>query len=557
MKNIFNHITKAAVMVVLLVIAGGCQDDDNSFGSLNAPANLELGYQIVGQSAENPNGDGSGNVVLSAHAEGAITYKFIYPDGTNTVTGANSFTKRFTTPGINSYEVTVIAYGKGGVSTTGVMTIEDLLSTFDDPETVQKLTGGGSKVWYWSASEAGHLGVGPNTATGNNYWAEWYMAAPFEKAGSETSACLYDNKLTFTKEGNLIRFNLDNGGSTFFNGGYTNEGGGNQTEDTCLPYDTSAQKTVMLEPANSFVAAAFTTGTQMHFTDNGFMGYYIGTNIYEILELTDNRMVVRAVQGNNTGLAWYHIFTTQDPYATPDPVFNNLVWSDEFNTDGAPDASKWTAEIGTGQNGWGNNEAQYYRAENATVSNGTLKITAKKETFQGSQYTSARLKTHNKFDFTYGRVEIRAKLPTGGGTWPALWALGSNYETTPWPACGEIDIMEHVGNIPNEISSTLHYPDHYAGNADSTVKNYPGTEDDFKIYVFVWNQDMLRFYVKDSETATPVLIKHFNNSVSQHPYFNWNYFLIMNVAMGGNLGGSISPAFTESSMEVDYVRVYQ
>jgi beta-glucanase (GH16 family) len=555
MKEQIKNSGKILVAMLLLLIAG-CQDDDNGFGAITAPSNLELGYTIVGKNAENPNGDGTGNVILTAHADNAITYKFIYPDGTNTTTPTGQFTKRFTTTGIHSYDVTVIAYGTGGVSTTGMITVTDLLSTFNDPATVLKLTGGSSKVWYWAAAEQGHLGVGPNTETGNNYWAEWYMATPFEKAGSETSSCLYNNKLTFTKDGELLKYDLDNGGATFFNGSYTSVGGGNQTDDTCLPYNTAGQKTVLLEPAQSFVPEAFSTGTQLNITGNGFMGYYIGTSTYEILELTENRMVVRAVQANNPGLAWYHIFTTQDPNGTPDPVYNNLMWADEFDIPGAPDPTKWTMEQGN-NNGWGNNELQYYRSENAVVSDGTLKITAKKEAYQGYQYTSSRMNTHNKYDFKYGRVTIKAKLAQGGGSWPALWMLGSNFQTTTWPACGEIDIMEHVGNQQDIIHSTLHYPGHSGGNADSSSKTIAGVSENFKIYELIWNENVMKFYVRDTETSAPVLIKQFTNSTTAHPYFNWNFFLIFNVAVGGNFGGNVDPAFTQSSMEVDYVRVYQ
>lgn len=544
------------LVFLFLAVMIGCQDDDHTFGEINAPTNLQLSYEIVGKTAENPNGDGSGNVIITAHAEGAITYKFVYPSGSPDVNGTGITTKRFTDSGIHSYEVTVIATGTGGVSTTASITIVDLLSTFDDPETMAKLTGGGTKIWYWAAAETGHLGVGPNTVDGDNYWAVWYMAQPFEKAGSETSSCLYNNKLTFTQDGNLIRYNLDNGGATFFNAGYVGVAGGSQTEDTCLPFDTSGQKTVSLEPASSVVASQFSTGTQMKFSDNGFMGYYIGATTYEILEISDNRMVVRAVQANNPALAWYHIFTTQDPYGTPDPSYTNLVWQDEFNVDGAPDATKWNMETGN-NNGWGNNELQYYRPENATVSGGTLKITAKRESFSGYAYTSARMQTHNKYDFKYGRVVFRAKLPSGGGTWPALWMLGSNYESVDWPACGEIDIMEHVGNQQDVIHSTLHYPGNSGGNANTSTKTVAGVSDGFKIYELIWSADVMKFYVRDTETGTPTLIKQFTNSATNHPYFNWNFFLIMNVAMGGNMGGTVDASFTQSALEVDYVRVYQ
>jgi hypothetical protein len=124
-----------------------------------------------------------------------------------------------------------------------------------------------------------------------------------------------------------------------------------------------------------------------------------------------------------------------------------LVWSDEFSIAGSPDAAKWGFDIGTGGNGWGNNELEYYtdKTNNAAVSNGTLKITAVKDNFSGSSYTSARLLSNNKFSFTYGKIEVRAKLPSSAGSWPAIWMLGSNFTTAPWPSCGEIDIMEQKG----------------------------------------------------------------------------------------------------------------
>ena len=123
-----------------------------------------------------------------------------------------------------------------------------------------------------------------------------------------------------------------------------------------------------------------------------------------------------------------------------------MVWADEFDYEGLPSSENWNFEIGTGEWGWGNGERQYYTRENANVSNGILSITAKKEDYRGSQYTSTRLNTLNKFDFTHGRVEVRAKLPAAKGTWPAIWMLGSDYLTNTWPRCGEIDIMEQRGS---------------------------------------------------------------------------------------------------------------
>jgi len=545
MKETFK---KLGALLLLIVLAISCQDDDTKFGAINAPTGLTLDYTIIGKSAENPNGDGTGYVQFKAHAENGISYKYIFADGSTATVAGGEYLKRFTTTGINDYEVTVIAYGKAGVSTSNTFTVEDVLSNFDDPVTTGLLTGNGSKTWYWAAAEQGHLGVGPNNADpAVNYWSNYYGAAPFEKAGSETSSCLYSNVLTFTLDGSMIKYNLQNEG-TFFNAAFVGVAGGTQTEDTCLPYDVSAQRNVMLAPANSVVAPEHSTGTQMTFSDNGFMGYYIGQSTYEILELTENRMVVRAVMGGNDALAWYHIFTTQNPNEAPSTEYDNLVWADEFDVDGAPNAANWTAELGN-NNGWGNNEMQTYTSQNAVVSGGSLIITAKKE--NNGSYTSARLQSHNKFDFTYGKVEFRAKLPTAYGSWPALWMLGSNYQTNAWPACGEIDIMEYAANVSETtISGTLHYPGNFGGSANSGNTQL-ATPADWHTYTLIWSPESISWTI-DGGAA----YKTFING-AQHPYFNWDYFLIMNVAVGGNFTNNYNPTFQQTSMEVDYVRVYQ
>lgn len=229
----------------------------------------------------------------------------------------------------------------------------------------------------------------------------------------------------------------------------------------------------------------------------------------------------------------------------------SLVWSDEFNTDGAPDAAKWGYDIGTGSGGWGNNELQYYtnRVDNVTISGGTLKIIAKKETYSGSAYTSARLLTKDKFSFKYGKVEFSAKLPTGAGTWPAIWSLGNNFTTVGWPACGEIDFMEHVGNQQNKIFGTLHHPGHSGGNADGGTVVISNASTAFHKYTVEWTSAFIKFSVDDVPFFT------FPNTALLP--FNQNFFLIMNVAMGGNFGGMVDPAFVSSTMEVDYIRVYQ
>lgn len=230
----------------------------------------------------------------------------------------------------------------------------------------------------------------------------------------------------------------------------------------------------------------------------------------------------------------------------------NLVWSDEFNTNGAPSSSKWGYNTGTGSGGWGNNELQYYtdRAENVIVENGVLKIKLIKENYQGSTYTSARLLSKGKFDFKYGKIEFRAKLPIGGGTWPALWMLGSNIDQVGWPACGEIDVMEHVGNQQNKIFATLHYPEHFGGNGvGNTTTMFNDVSTAFHVYTAEWDSETIKFYIDNTLYFT------FQNSGATP--FNQKFFIIMNCAMGGNFGGSVDPNFTSSTFEIDYVRVYQ
>ncbi len=232
-------------------------------------------------------------------------------------------------------------------------------------------------------------------------------------------------------------------------------------------------------------------------------------------------------------------------------VAQSLLFSDEFDTPGAPDPSKWGYDIGTGSGGWGNNELQYYtnRSDNVVVSNGTLKIIAKKENFSGSAFTSARLLSQNKFSFKYGKVEARAKLPFGVGTWPAIWMLGNNISTAGWPACGEIDIMEHRGSEQNKIHSTLHYPNNSGGNGKTSSINIPNVSTEFQIYTCEWSATEIKFSVNNQVFFTFAN----NNSIP----FNQNFFLILNVAMGGNFGGAVDPNFVSSTMEIDYIRVYQ
>jgi beta-glucanase (GH16 family) len=233
------------------------------------------------------------------------------------------------------------------------------------------------------------------------------------------------------------------------------------------------------------------------------------------------------------------------------PAAPVLVFSDEFNVDGAPNPAKWGYDIGTGSGGWGNNELQYYtnRPQNVIVQGGVLKIMAIRENYMGSTFTSARLLTQGKYSFKYGRIEVRAKFPTGVGTWPAAWMLGDNIGTVGWPASGETDIAEHLGRDLNKIYGTLHYPGHSGGTANGNTIIIPDATTAFHNYIVDWSATEIKIYV-DSQLYHTVA-----NSAALP--FNQNFFILLNMAMGGNFGGAVDPAVTGATYEIDYVRVYQ
>ncbi|MGB3008496.1 MAG: glycoside hydrolase family 16 protein [Chitinophagaceae bacterium] len=230
--------------------------------------------------------------------------------------------------------------------------------------------------------------------------------------------------------------------------------------------------------------------------------------------------------------------------------FKKLVWADEFNYKGLPDSNKWKFEIGG--HGWGNNELQYYSEKdtlNAKVENGVLKINARKQKKENREYTSARIVTKSKADFKYGRIEARAKLPASVGTWPAIWMMGNNIDQMHWPACGEIDIMEHRGKDLNKIFGTLHYPGHSGGNANGNTITIPSATTAFHIYAVEWDAKEINFFV-DGQLYHTV-----SNNVSIP--FNHNFYIILNLAIGGNFAGKVDPSFTTDAMEIDYIRVFR
>ena len=548
LKNIY------IVLFSLTLTFLGCQENDYKFGEIITPNNLTITADVVGKDANNPFGDGSGTVNFTVTADNASSYVFFF-DGVAEKAPSGKLEKRFSKVGVNVYTVVVKANGTGGLSSTKTMDVE-VFSSFSDVEAENFLSGanvGDSKKWYWQADKDVHVGLGPVTddyGNGEFAYEAWWNGI---KAWDAEKGCMYDNEFVFTRTANGLTFE-QTVGPAFVPAAYADAIGiaGDQCHDETVATKMFGVKTVSFGPSTSKAALEGSYNneeyrkTSFEIGDGGFMGWFVGASKYDIISISNDELIVRIIQAGD-GFAWYHKFTSTKP--TKDPVtpnFTNLVWEDDFNTDGAPDATKWTYDLGAG--GWGNGELQTYtnNAENVIVEGGFLKIKAKAD---GAGYTSARLKTEGLYDFTYGRVEVRAKLPSAQGTWPAIWMLGANFSTVGWPESGEIDIMEQKGQDKNTILSTLHYPGNSAGNGPSQSTTLATSTTDFHNYSVEWTASKIEFFIDD------VSFHVFNNDASLP--FNADFFLILNVAMGGTLGGDIDPGFTEDAMEIDYVKVYQ
>ena len=280
-----------------------------------------------------------------------------------------------------------------------------------------------------------------------------------------------------------------------------------------------------------------------------------------------NRVLIQVNGENNNDLVLAYIddFYYNGTVAV-DPIYDTLIWSDEFDGEGAIDSSKWYHQtLLPNGSSWYNNEIQHYtdRIDNSNVSNGVLNIVGKKEVYSSQgvtkQYTSARL--NSKFAFQYGKIEIRAKLPSGIGTWPAIWTLGKNinengaywdnqgYGTTSWPACGEIDIMEHWGYNQNYVQSATHTPSSYGGTVNIGGQVIPTASSEFHTYTLLWYPDRLVFSVDGNihYTYKPIELN------SDTWPFNEEQYLLLNFAILPD----IDPNFVVDALEVEYVRVYQ
>jgi len=288
------------------------------------------------------------------------------------------------------------------------------------------------------------------------------------------------------------------------------------------------------------------------------------TDFSDVVDLSD--VIQFKVDGNGT-VFFDNIYFHDEVGTTGVNPFTNLVWSDEFDYEGRPNSNKWHHQTYAPNGGsWYNGEAQHYvdKSENSFVSDGTLKIAAIKENFttQGvtKQFTSARM--NSKFKFKYGKVEIRAKLPEGPGTWPAIWTLGANinepgnfygdsFGSVGWPNCGEIDIMEQNGWNKSNLYGYCHWGDTETGEYKNSgaITNISNSFTEFHIYSLIWNENKILILVDGK-----VFFELLNDS--RNPFDNEHYVLF-NIALGGNLGGNIPSDFVREVMEIDYIRIYK
>lgn len=552
--KLFNHYIKMLNWLMMPLLFGSCQEE-YSFGDVVTPSQVEVTYEIVGADTANPYGDGSGYVNFVVTGKDAITYRLDFGDGKSQMAPSGKLQYRYTTVGTNKYTVVASAIGTGGVSTSKSVEVE-VYSSFSDVEAENLLAGtniGDSKTWYWAADTPSFVGLGPQEddyGNGDYAYGAWWQASPFDP----TRTCMYENSFVFTRTASGITFE-QTADYVFVPGAYASVIGvtGDQCHGLDIIPNIDGVKQVSLFPSSSKAALQGTFNnapyrkTGMELSNGGMLGWWVGSSTYDIVSITETTLIVRVMQPNSV-YAWYHIFSTTKP---SNEKFSKLVWFDEFNTDGAPNASKWTYDLGTGDNGWGNRELQTYTnsTENVSIANGVLKITAKSDGKGG--YTSARLKTQGLYQFTYGKVEIKAKLPASKGTWPALWMLGSNHTTVGWPKCGEIDIMEQTGADKTNILGATHWQNAADNTTASHSQTAPVTNSssEFHIYTMEWTAETIKYYVDG--------VQFFELANNASLPFNADFFLIMNVAMGGNLGGTVDANFTEDTMEVDYVRVYQ
>jgi len=301
------------VIASSLILFYGCKEDDYKLDDLIAPSNVNLTYEIVGADAENPYGDGSGKVTFTVTANNAITFNFDFGDGSDIESvPSGQFTKQFAITGVNTYNVTAYAVGTGGITSAKASQVE-VLSTFEDPDAMEFLTGGSSKKWYWAYDQSAFVGLGTTAEDYGNLeytWASWWQISAFDPDKS----CMYDAEFEFTKTGEYSMTFEQLAGPAFIPGTYAGKIG--VEGDVCHGEDVVPNlygvKNVTFAPSTSLASInGGYRGTSMNFTDGGFMCWWVGASQYDIIEITENTLKVRIKEDDT--YAWYHTFTSEKP----------------------------------------------------------------------------------------------------------------------------------------------------------------------------------------------------------------------------------------------------
>jgi hypothetical protein len=536
-------IKRYGSFLLIFLVFMACQEDEPGLTTLLVPTNLSIATDIAS--------DQSGIVSVTVTADNALNIHVIFKENNEPVVvrPGEPATFQYTQSGQYSQIITVVAYGAGGTASSESISIDLDVRLLIDPSILQKLAGDGTKRWVWNKEETGHWGAD----AAFNEQNDGFQAPP-----NSLNPCAYDDVLVFSYDANdTYSYQLETGANDETLVGWADvqyffpDATPQQFVDECRDISTSNSTAVRTIDTDTSFLVVEEDGEFYLEVENSTLSFWSGATRYKIIELTDDFLSVRGDHQpilESIEIAYYHQFRPEDydPDAAFQSEFNTLFWSEEFDVAGAPDPAIWNYDLG--DLGF-NNEEQIYTNDpsNIIVEDDLLKITAIADGSGG--YTSARIQTLDNFEFQYGRVEIRAKLPAGGGTWPALWMLGGDILTNPWPAAGEIDIMEHVGNNQDVILGSTHDPNNFAGNSRSVTTTVPGASDDFHLYGIEWTAGEITFLIDNEPYGT----LENNGSLP----FNKDFFFILNVAMGGDLGGTIDPAFTQSTMEVDYIRVYQ
>ena len=525
------------ILNIFISCSSSGSDDDKGSDPVDSqeiiPSNLSLSFDIVGSDSNNPNGDGSGTVKFTALATNAVSYSFRFGTGSSkTSTGSAEYT--YKEIGTKTYNIKVLAYS----STNNYVSIDKTITVYVKPESEQTLlellAGSSSKTWKINSAQDAHFSNGTQDKRYSTYWEAY--------AFSKLNKGFYDDEYTFNINGTYSHKTNE---TIFGKGHHLNDDFGSTSQSP--NGDGDIENYPLSNYQTTFSAKKEDNLNKVEFGDKGFVGFYVGEHSYTIECYDSENIYLRTVDDQD--IAWYVWLTTNTVSSiSPKDQFSSLVWSDEFDYTGAIDSDKWVHEVG---DSWYNNEVQSYtsRLDNSKVEDGKLKIIAKKESYNGNNYTSARIISNTKKDFTYGRVDIKAKIPGKKGAWPALWLLGSNFRTVTWPACGEIDILEAAQSNNFKVQSTVHHPDNYGGGDSHISNDYNDITEVFHVYSLVWTKQALTFYVDDKP-------HHLVGNSCALP-FNWNQFIILNVAMGGTMGGEIASDFDSDIMEIEYVRIYQ